>query len=504
MPLDRASRLGFTPVGERVSLLSLLRSVSLPNAFGGPTKLADIFFPSQKIGVTQYADVLSPVPRELVALHHRLVAVIDALADERALCDAVARELLLHGVSVGVRQTGRVTDDGAEYLSITSDALAQPLVRLGLDRLNLFSPTFPPQGGREETGRSAVRSEKQASPALPGRVRLGVIGPTLGRLRADQENERSPRAGDALTSSLLLGHELIAVYGVLGGRVDLRSLSHVPSMGGTYTRLIRCAGTDNQFLLLPEWEAYFDFWLFESRWAEILSLSSGLVLDDPGVVASVVVEAWASLVSIQKNRRLQPERLLSAVRAPTTARLSRRFVATLGAIGEMYSSCLDSRAATLGFKQRQRDFATWVEIYLPQILHPAVIGPARVRQVLEWQRSLFDSVGTAERVRRELHSFTARRIRESLGEDWIVPFFELLDPEHDETPYLRERQADRAAERARNRASRQGAFAVDSAGSVVEVPTPGAREPSRSRGFTTAMETLDELERSPIESNGSE
>ncbi len=327
-----------------------------------------------------------------------------------------------HGLDAGVRRTGvleldaaDVVDFGTGHQDSTLNLAPIDFFTVGVAK-SVALPLANPHAGLAAT---AYEEEGGGPSKARAYAQVNVLGPSEGRVFLDfhrryaaRDEAQSKRpavpADRTLVAAILLTQELGSNY-QLPSRLTVLSGGPL-TRGGSRTRhQLAVDDTDNRFLLLPPWEGYLDYWLFDEAWSQVLEqIASKYGGRGRPVAAHAVCESWRLVSSIQRARTVPAARMARWLRESRAA-----LWATMAIVSDVYRKSLESTTT------RATDFVVWFETLLPQSFHPVLFAAKVVEELHAWRSR---TIADAERVVEANEGYAEvleDRIRANLGSQFV-------------------------------------------------------------------------------------
>ncbi|MEN9644051.1 MAG: hypothetical protein RL238_720 [Actinomycetota bacterium] len=443
--LSTIERLSFTPISGVSSILDLLRAIELhPGKL--PRTLGDLFASQEGESVvpTLYADCLSSNRRRLAVLHRQLSALDGPRNDQ---LERAAQLLVQHGVSEGLRTTGVLGLRESDFIRFGTDEFGEPEVFLDFSNLAYFGGgarrSYDLDGGRAVSGfaagkRAAAEDSEQEHVALDGKhtIRLRVDSRSFAKFRMEDGSEGAS-VSLALSESMLLAREF-GVVDAMGFPESLRGIP--PRQGGSRKRLVQIDKTDDQFVQLPLWDGYYDYWLLTRFWADVARRLDLLKVAPTDAAALGVAALIAAVVEITTSRSTAATGLRVAGWSNKVA-VSRELAISIDEAWTCYQQVFSLEDV------RSRDFFHYFEDALPMVFHPLLVGENRWRELFGDHLRHLAEVGRLDVARPSLAEDLNLRCVQAIGEDWVDPLVECIEMLDEE----RGRVARARQERARSR-----------------------------------------------------
>jgi hypothetical protein len=410
-------RLAFSPLGspDDLDLKSLLSHHVLPPGGTAAATLADLFiFPGTE-EATPYAECLSSNPRELETLHSQLTAAQAGSSSSDASSEAV-RAVLTHGLHFGLRNSPPGPVTSPEDLLTFDSSSGKTTARVVMTDVLAF--------GRDM---GVGRVTLPTGDLEPGSaVSIGAISETVATWgKPNEKVDYSKRVHRAVTQSLLLVHELSHAYSLL----EEDFFGQRPIKGGQQPcGAIRVTlgrdRTDQRFLLLPAWEAYYDYHLVERGWNSVLkTVEQHHWRQHRTPLAAVTLEWWHLLTHVQASRTVPNDageivRRVAASAAPEDV-TAEAFAAVWQELESTYRAEVDR------IHIRSQDFIDWFECYLLFVCHPALHSDSFIRQTIQARNELVERSNRAQIANSGFIARITGRLRRLIGEAWITPLIDL-------------------------------------------------------------------------------
>ncbi len=444
-PLEPDDRLLFKPIEEGPGmLLELLRQVPYDGLF--LQNFGDLFaFESRLEGAdtgtlcvpSPYARCLSPMPRELEHLYRQLqrlsevnrgsnypTAAITALV-EHGMAEASTRIPARFARALSLRDRGGTTDVVFDISGIVTGQS----VGIGCHiRTRQISGRTARIGVRESSGFYSIQEEPETKDATQEHAGGGRIP-----------------LSDGFTHTLWLAHQVATESSLL--RFKGQS-GRVMTPGGIawnhyFTLQLDGEDTDDSFWLIPDWDNYYDYFLYAECWNRLVSSAPQLPLDE--CIKSDNLLEWFLLshlelvCQIQKMRRV-PEHLwrpdvhemqqqLLDDQAWINERIRRqRLVSDL--IAELYArSVANSYTGRIAsMQERDSNIATWVDRHLIWAADPLCASPDMATWISQTREGAIKDAqkDLAERNRIAAQSLLSR-LRPNFGKEWVEATISLMD-----------------------------------------------------------------------------
>lgn len=396
-PFGLGGRLTFAPLGERTSLGTLWHRLVAGATRSKPTAANDLLQFRDPGGVHQptfLANALPGLPRELEAVYR--LAKRANLSDP-VECSNVLRQVLELVQASIVAQLPQVFRDTPP---ISFVELPHALgVDFDASHLRFAFSTFGPQWS------FSTEAEGVATSAELSIKRIGDVYSEIVLVGDGSPYQRAP---DALTSLMLLTHELsVSQRAFELRRGQLRTLGGSSMFGGAVEVSMRIDGaevtTDGKFLYVPQWGTQLDGMRHTYAWNADLDVIDR-VGASPG--SEPVFVQWFALVHLH--------RVISSFneKPGRGTRWSRMDEAIINDLltgtrrgHDAVASSLDAfrRTATSAYKRATtrrnwRDLALlrWMEAEAFHTLHPDIIGADLVMQIATHLKRLVTRYGRAE------------------------------------------------------------------------------------------------------------
>lgn len=486
--LTLQERLAFSPLGvdQLKPMSSLLESFELPAGAVPVASLKDLFVFGHNGLPTPYARCLSGNPRDLEILHFQLE---QARTMGPNATEIAARALIYHGLSYGLRNSSNIQIAPADLVYF-DDTTTEETIGTSFNKV-----TF---AGRMLSDRLLIEAKD-----LPegSEIRLAQIEETIGGYNNGEQKafRNTQRLHNAAVNSLLLTREFGYAHQIMREDLSGRAVMGGNRTSGVLQLRLGRHETDQRFLMLPQWEAYLDYFLVAEAWRltiESLRPIANQWTDHRDAMALVTLEWWRILANIQAERAV-PRDIgslfgASSVEGESSAgKASEAFGAAWESLTEIYVKELSHDCG------RARDFVSWFESYLLFSCYGDLQHQWFSDRIITSRNKLLERVGRLSIANGRFVAALSARLRRVTDEPWIMPYVELLKRFDLDAGEEIERLHNAAAqERARATISVVGAETVRSA-SVPAVTGSGgdARAESPEALYRVAMKVLDELYR---------
>jgi len=418
--LGSDQKLQFRPLdGNSASLEQLLSAYSVPSAEFGPVTVGSCLRMPLGGGPSPYAQSISSNPRDLVGLHQRLRAIAATDADEAVKASKSAAELCLHAFAYGGRRSGTLGAADRPVFEILD--WAEPVVacRLSFDKVKFRGLT------------TTTVSEMRGTDRHFGRVqaRFGQNQVTEATMPAGEKSEVLLDA--SLTHAMLMVREFSDAYEMLrcsiAGSVPTRGGDRV---GDFLVLWLNEKRTDNRFLMVPPWEAYFDYFALDEAAVVLHAVTATTPAHYELKVRleAYLIDFWRELLAVQRLRR-GSEHIGATTKAIQGLNdESEQSTIIYRDADDLFAEIRATYASASSQSEvRASDFVQWFEVLVPHVLHPALVRPAFRRRVLDHRHSAVASCGRLASANAQLAASLERRVKASLDEVWVAPLIDLAE-----------------------------------------------------------------------------
>jgi len=417
--LRPSERLAFTPLGGKDTLASVLSRFQLPGT--PPLRLRTLgdYFATDVAGTLEpsdYADMLSPIPRQLEQLWRGL----DAISGTGDLTEATRQAALM------VLERA-VEPHGSSEGELPADTIA-------LDRDDVRIDYTALDFGIAQ-GRGVVISRTEDHSIGVRTIRGFGMERAAPDTKVDPDNVRDPTD---FPKHLVFAHHFLRDIGdqVVLAQPVLGPLAYYgspPLPGGRNWNVTvevrhKGASTDNAFLPIPPWDSMYDTLVFTAGWnAVIESLFRGQTLDLAQLAGSATALEWVIVSHVRLVIAVQRQRVIPSELIPHD----------LGDIAKIASSWDRQRELARvrdeleypsgdSHSVRAADFDVWFEQYLPwasdRIFCPADLSV----DLLALRDEMITKAGRRDEANRRAAEGLTTRLHRQLGAAWIGTTIELL------------------------------------------------------------------------------
>jgi hypothetical protein len=437
--LPPEARLCFRPIGKTESLLDLLKTVPLLN-LPHLDRLSDLFDLGGRLGLpvseatplaSPFAGCLSSNPRDL----DQLWKTIQRLAGSEPTGHLPASTMIMRAI----------IDHGFEHSAILRHSRSKPNIswitepggiKVVLDVGNL---DFGKSAG---TGR-LVREERVLDFLVHSGIRRsrGYFATEKPHAKKGEAEDTTSRAEvpDAILQSLFLAKGLAKMDGsspfIYGGTRGDMAMPGGDSWRHCIDVVVDHESTDDLFWLVPSWDDYYDYYLYDCTWNKIVDLCLSRELREFALTNRALWE-WLFFVhlrlicGIQKSRTVSrntwdvtPSELVKLLTDQSAWEKNRTDLAA-----DVRTLCIEAYA--LGklpsHSVRDRDFCRWVDIMLPFAADPLVASDNTAKWICDLRSEAIGNEAALKEADGELTNALTRRIQLEFPKSWVVGTITLL------------------------------------------------------------------------------
>ncbi len=432
-----------------------------------------------------YADALPANPRDLRGLAYRL----SVAASSSFPAGEAAIELCRLAIANGLKLSG-ATDPELWSAGLPFEVLppvdGQPACVLRLDNIRV--------SGVADRQRTIPEDKHDDGTTI---IKIGHDSAIETTLVTAGERQTIRRLDPSFSAAILLVREYEHYYGVIRCSVS----GNVPYRGGERaSRYLEVAmdgsATDDRFLNVPPWEAYYDYFVFDEAIDELVSVAttSHALPDRRLAIEAYFIDFCRNVVAVQLRRETakEPVRVSKRVRRGGIEAASRTIDRELTRLFEEIEECLrveDGRSPSDDV--RAKDFQYWVEVRMMNICHDRLVRQEFIDRLALHRTQLLESRKRLAVANGELAALLESRVKAALDEKWVISLILLtqrLDEERGAILLAAHSAALEAIERGRHRLLGKSALGAP-VGQALHLPAY-----EQNADFDVALEVLDKLE----------